>query len=138
MKRAALTIENRHCLAVHVAQSFFEKSRGLSNQKQWDGIPLVFLFKRPCRPAFWMHRVSFPLDLIWVSNGKIVGITENLPPARSKNFLYNMLFLKRHHPPRPVDMVIEMKPGEIRQLEIKPGHSAKITTPKKMAIDCMA
>ncbi len=126
MKRAALMIEERHCLAVRVARSIVERSRGLSHQQKWDGTPMAFLFRRPCRPAFWMHGVRFPLDLIWVHKGKIVGITPDVRPAISRQVLYNMLFLERHRPPEKVDMVIEMLSGESVRLGLQQGQRVMV------------
>ena len=126
MKRAALIIEEHHCFAAKVAKSLSEKSRGLSHQRHWDGTPLVFLFRRPCRPSFWMHGMHFPLDLVWVYKGRIIGITQDAKPAPSKQLLYNMLFLERHQPPQKIDMVIELLSGESSRLGLQPGQRVMV------------
>lgn len=123
MKKAALVLDNHRFIAVQVARGVREKMQGLSNQTDWDGTPLVFQFSHRCRPAFWMHQVSFPLDMVWVADGKVVGITRDLPPAKSRNLFYNLFFLKRYHPPRKIDMAIEVPAGEVRQLGILTGQT---------------
>lgn len=46
---------------------------------------MIFLF-RPARPvAFWMYNCLISLDMIFVKDGKIVKICENVPPCKSKD-----------------------------------------------------
>ena len=125
MKTAALMLDNNRCLSVKVAQNIFEKAHGLAGEEEWTGIPLVFLFRRKCRPAFWMHRVNFSLDMIWISQGKIIGITRNVPPA-NRGLLHNLFFLKRYYPPQKIDMVIEMAGGESKQFGLVRGQTVRL------------
>lgn len=126
MRQASLIIDEKYCLGVKVANTLRERMRGLSHQPDWDGTPMAFRFRRPCRPAFWMHGVHRRLDLIWVAGNRIVGTTTHVCPARNKSFLYNLFFLKRHYPPKKIDMAIEMRYGEVQRLGIKPGQTVDL------------
>ncbi len=46
---------------------------------------MIFLF-RPSRGVnFWMYNCLISLDMLFVKNGKIVRICENVPPCKSKD-----------------------------------------------------
>ncbi len=71
---------------VEVATTEKEIQRGLM---QRTGLApdagMIFLF-RPNRPVnFWMYNCLISLDMIFVKNGKIVKICENVPPCKSKD-----------------------------------------------------
>lgn len=72
---------------------------------------MLFLFQQPARTPFWMWGMLFPIDLIWVSRGRVVGWEENLVPLKSKFHLLFPYFLKRYRPLEPVDAVLEVKAG---------------------------
>lgn len=69
------------------------------------------MFGKLLRPPFWMWGMLFPIDLIWISGKRIVGWEENLKPPNSKLHLFFPYFLKRYHPPEPVDAVLEVEAG---------------------------
>ncbi len=53
---------------------------------------------------FWMKDMNFSLDIIWISNGKIVNISKNLPPGGAQpKETYSSEF--------PVDTVLEVNGG---------------------------
>jgi len=64
-----------------VAGSFLKKALGLSFRKSIGGNEgLFFSFSRACRPVFWNLGMRFPIDVIWMSGGRIIGVEENVPP----------------------------------------------------------
>lgn len=76
---------------------------------------MLFVFKGLEKRGFWMAGMKFPLDIIWISNGKITGISENLPPARS------MIGAPTYYSPEPADWVLEINAGLAGELGIKAG-----------------
>ncbi len=57
-----------------------EHTRGLSGRKSLaEGYGMLFVFRQPARPAFWMQGMQFPLDLIWIANGRVSEITAAVP-----------------------------------------------------------
>lgn len=71
---------------VEVATTEAEIQRGLmyrTSLAQDSG--MIFLF-RPHRPVkFWMFNCLISLDMLFVRDGKIIRICENVPPCKSKD-----------------------------------------------------
>ncbi|MBU0670627.1 DUF192 domain-containing protein [Patescibacteria group bacterium] len=44
-----------------------------------DNEGMLFVFKSPRKTSFWMDGMKFPLDIIWISKGKIAYIARNIP-----------------------------------------------------------
>ncbi len=72
------------------------------------------------KPKFWMKDMNFDLDLIWIANKKVVGITNNVPAPKSAGDV-----LPTYSPPTDVDMVLEVNAGWSRENEIKIGDSVE-------------
>ncbi len=90
---------------VEIAATSIEQAQGLSGRVSLaPDAGMLFVFSHMTTPAFWMHEMEFPLDMVWISGGKIVGISKNLPPATfGETTIYN--------PPQPVDRVLEINAG---------------------------
>lgn len=96
-------------LTVVVADTNEERSRGLSGKislPQEEG--MLFRFPRAGRYGFWMKDVLFPIDLLWVARGKVVGIEHRVPTVRpgAEPRLW--------YPPVPVTAVLEVNAGWAR------------------------
>lgn len=90
-------------VTVVVADTNEERSRGLSGKvslPQEEG--MLFLFPRASRYGFWMKDVLFPIDLLWITHGKVVGIEHRVPTVRpgAEPRLW--------YPPFPVTAVLEV------------------------------
>lgn len=59
-------------------------------------------------PNFWMKEMKFDLDLIWIKDKKIVGITKNVPKPSEGQKLSD---LPLYPAPQPIDMVLEVVAG---------------------------
>ena len=92
-----------------------EQTRGLSGrEKLEENQGMLFIFPNKAVRSFWMAGMKFPLDIIWISGNKIIGISENLPPATAMNApIYSS--------PEPVDKVLEINAGLAEKLGIKVG-----------------
>jgi hypothetical protein len=78
-------------------------------------------------PSFWMLRMHFPLDIVWVdAELRVVSVTNNLPipdadaPEAS---------LPRYSPGVPVRYVLEINAGLANELGIVPGSIVTLTEP---------
>jgi len=58
-------------------------------------------------PGFWMPDMKFNIDIIWIKENKIIGITKNVPTP-IQNSKSEMKNLPVYYPPSPVDMVLEV------------------------------
>ena len=106
---------DRTRLSVGVADTPLARARGLSFARTLPGDGLLFIFGRPSRSPFWMWGMSFPIDLIWISGGRVVGWEENLRPEALWRSLFFPFLLKRYSPPVPVDAVLEVEAGFCRK-----------------------
>jgi len=92
-----------------------------------DDHGMVFLF-HPAHPVqFWMYNCLMSLDMLFVKNGKIVKICENVPPCLSKN--------PDDCPKYPSDVievseVIEVQAGYAKKHHVKEGDKVTFELPE--------
>ncbi|MDO8644713.1 MAG: DUF192 domain-containing protein [bacterium] len=116
-------------LNVLVASTWFGRLKGLSFQKKLPGDGMLFVFEKPARTPFWMWGMRFPIDLIWIANGRVVGWEENLPFPKSMGSLFFPWFLKQYRPPESVDMVLEVTAGFCRREGVDIGDEIEFSPP---------
>lgn len=73
---------------------------------------MLFAFNTPFLSPFWMKGMKFPIDIIWIANGIVIGAVENAVPNGGEALYY---------PPRPVDFVLEVPAGTVARLGIHAG-----------------
>lgn len=65
---------------VEVAVSPEEQRRGLSGRDKLDwGHGMVFLYEIGGFQAFWMIDMKFPIDMVWIRKGRVIGLHHNVP-----------------------------------------------------------
>jgi uncharacterized membrane protein (UPF0127 family) len=120
-QRAALPGEVRIgddvTVRVAVADTEATRERGLSGHA-----PLApdegmwFVFARADRYAFWMPRMLFDLDIIWVRDGRVVDISPDVPAPEP-----GQTDLPLYRPVEPADRVLEVRAGFAREHGLKLG-----------------
>ena len=100
-------------LEVEVVTSPQALSLGLGERTEIGSDGMLFVLAEPSSLYFWMHGMRFDLDIIWIRNSKIVGITKEVPAPGfdSQGRVKNSLFLPRYQSPGIVDMVLEVPSG---------------------------
>lgn len=78
---------------------------------------MIFIFPDEDTRTFWMKGMRFPLDLVWIRAGVVVGFTQNAPADDG---------LLRYSSPEPVNMVLEINAGEVARYGIKKGDRVTI------------
>ncbi len=117
-----VTIHN-HTFTVDIADTMLSRAKGLSGR---DGLSenegMLFLFNATGSYGFWMKDMKFPIDIIWVAGGRVVGFAENaaLEPGKS------MFTLRRYYPPEPVDQVFEGRAGTVATYGLQVGDEVQI------------
>ncbi len=114
----------KNIIKLEVASTPEEIMHGLMYRTSLDkDSGMVFLFK-PARPVrFWMYHCFISLDMIFIKDGKIVTISENVPPCKSPN--------PGDCPTYPetgdvnVSEVIEVNAGYCKRNGIKEGDTVK-------------
>ncbi|MBI4050022.1 MAG: DUF192 domain-containing protein [Candidatus Doudnabacteria bacterium] len=108
-------------LQVEVAANLAEQVRGLSGRKRLcEQCGMLFVYAKPQLMNFWMEGMRFPLDLIFIREGKVVDFARNVPapqsgeqPARVESSV-------------EADSVLEVNAGFIDRNRIKLGDPAKL------------
>ncbi|MDP2838181.1 MAG: DUF192 domain-containing protein [Candidatus Moranbacteria bacterium] len=65
--------------ALEVADSNQERAKGLGGRASLcEDCAMLFLFETPGERAFWMKEMRFPLDIIWLFDGRVVHIERRI------------------------------------------------------------
>lgn len=115
---------NDTVLEVEVVNTAASITQGLSGRSEIGADGMLFVFSQPMMPRFWMKEMQFPLDLIWINQGKIVDITENVPAPEPGTKLDD---LPTYAPAAPVDWVLEVPAGIAAQYELQVGDPVTST-----------
>lgn len=112
-----VTIHDRN-ISVTLADSDDERIKGLSGR---DSLPedqgMLFMFERPDFYGFWMKEMKFPIDIIFMRDGKVVTIHENVQPPNDAENLYI------YKPDEPSNQVLELNAGKAREFGINVGDT---------------
>lgn len=106
-------------IQVEIADTEAKRSQGLSGRKLLsENQGMLFVFPYTGIYPFWMKDMHFPLDFVWISQKKVVDITENVPNPKTPTDQ-----LPLYTPKEPVDMVLEVNAGFIKKNNIKIGDT---------------
>lgn len=103
-------------LSVALAKSSGEQSLGLggcSSLPKDSG--MYFVYDEPRLVSFWMKGMLMPIDIIWIADGKVIGMEEFVPPPTSSK----TELLPQYKPVREVSGVLEIAAGEAKEQGIK-------------------
>lgn len=110
---------------VDVVRDAVSQARGLSGRESLaEAEGMLFVFTQALPRSFWMNEMNFPLDLLWIREGKVIGISENIPhPAANNGEIYRMAS------PEPADMVLEINAGEVKRKGMAVGDFIRLEEP---------
>ncbi|MDP2671365.1 MAG: DUF192 domain-containing protein [bacterium] len=67
-------------ISVEIADSHEKIVRGLSGQAELKAdTGMYFVFKERSRQTFWMKDMLFSIDIIWIDQGKVIGVEKSAP-----------------------------------------------------------
>ncbi len=116
---AEATIENQ-IFKLEVARTPKQQALGLMYREHLpNDRGMLFPFNPPRAVGFWMKNVSIHLDMIFLREGVVQAIAENVPPC-------NSVPCPTYGPKVPIDQVIELRGGRVTQLGLKVGERIKI------------
>lgn len=109
-------------------------TQGLSDRSSINQMPgsegkdspsqgMLFVLPEARIPTFWMKDMLFSLDMIWIKDGEIVDITENVPHPTSPQES-----LPLYSPNQAVDMVLEVPSGSVAVWQLQPGDTLLFPT----------
>jgi uncharacterized protein len=114
-------IGNRN-FKLYVAETNKDKEVGLSKyDKLNDDQGMLFDFGSDGYYSFWMKKMKFPIDIIYINDNKIVTIHKNVSPPKNEEEL------KVYTSDEPADRVIEVKAGITQRYNLKEGDSVTLS-----------
>lgn len=95
-----ITVDEKEFFA-EVAFTETEKKKGLSGRDSIpEGFGILFVYDKPDYMVFQTKTMLFPIDIIFLKEGKVLEVFENVPPG-------NII-----HSSHKADMVLETNPKE--------------------------
>jgi len=104
-------------IKVELAETASEHQIGLSGRKKIDyDEGMLFIFpQQDVIPTFWMKDMLFPIDIIWINNGEIIQIHQNVANPEPDTPISDLVLYK---PYVPIDYVLEVKGGFVEKNDI--------------------
>lgn len=118
-KNTTTVVHGTNEYKVLVADNPVEHARGLSGTKLEslgaDG--MLFVFDNYQERTFWMNGMNYGLDVIWIRDGKIMKIDQNIPaPAQDEEPA------RMYSRPFEVNYVLELPAGSADAAGMIEGH----------------
>lgn len=105
-------------LSVSLAKTGAEQQRGLGG---CGFIPedsgMYFIYSPPQQVSFWMKGMVIPIDIIWIADGRVIGMEEFVPPPTGGK----TELLPHYRPPRPIEAVLEIEAGGVKKYGVAVG-----------------
>lgn len=109
-----VVFENGVEIKIEIADDQAERVQGLSDR---DALPentgLLFLHEVSKQQSYWMKDMNFPIDILWIQDGVIVGYVKEAQPENPPTTIYTS--------PVPVDTVLEVSSGFIEKNSVNEG-----------------
>jgi uncharacterized protein len=110
---------------VEVADTPQELSDGLSRRPPLDpDRGMLFELPGTSRQPFWMKDMRFPIDIVWIANGRVVDISPRLPTPKPGTADSN---LPLYRPRQPVDSALEVSAGWARENGVGAGDAVEVS-----------
>jgi len=112
-------------IKLEVAASEQEIEKGLMYRTSMpEDQGMVFLFRPARQTNFWMYHTLIPLDMLFILNGKIKHVFQDVPPCRSENPHDCPLYPGDKG--MEVSEVIELNAGSAKKHNIKAGDTVQL------------
>jgi hypothetical protein len=106
---------------VEVRDTAQGRAQGLSGRAEVPpGTGMLFRYDDDAPRGYWMSGMLLPIDLAWITDGKVVAVETLQPCAAGQP-------CPIHDSPGPVDAVLEVAAGALSQVE--PGAAVVIEIP---------
>jgi uncharacterized membrane protein (UPF0127 family) len=113
---------NNAVINIEVADTAAKRAKGLGGRDDMDpNLGMLFIFQEEKQYQFWMKGMKFPLDFIFISQGKVVDIIPNVAPPSSPNV--DDAGLPVYQPTVPINMMLEVNSGFAASHNIKVGDT---------------
>ena len=107
-------------ISVEIAHTDAEVKKGLSYRNSLaENSGMYFVFDKRQTQTFWMNAMKFPLDIIWIDQGRIVGVEKNAPVPTT--------VIPTFTSPAEVTNVLEVNAGFFDKNHLHLNDSVKLT-----------
>lgn len=114
-----VVIADRVTVTAELARSMVEQTRGLSGRAGLQpGHGMLFVYTEAHPIGIWMKDMRFPLDILWIRDGRIVHIEANAPPLLPNG--PERVYTATGH------LVLEVPAGFTAQEKIRIGDRVKV------------
>jgi uncharacterized protein len=111
----SVTVSNT-LIPVEVAREYTAIQKGLSGRPYLDqNSGMLFVFPKASIYSFWMPDMNFPIDILWINNGRVVDTDENMTNV------FDPANPRYYRPSSPAQFVLEINAGFIRRNNIRIG-----------------
>ncbi len=121
LKAPTAVIKDR-VFKLYIAKTPTDQEIGLS---KYNSIPkdygMLFTFQKPGYYSFWMKKMKFPIDIIYIQKDKIVTIYQSVSPPKTENES-----LPIFTPEKPSDKVLEINAGLSKKYNFKKDDKVEI------------
>ena len=108
-------------IPVEIALDGKSREKGLSGRASLpENQGMLFVFPRRGIYRFWMPDMHFSIDIIWISDNKVIGVSENLLPET------DLAHPKFYSPPEAINYALEVNAGFAKRKNIKVGDTATL------------
>lgn len=105
-------------LTVEVVNTSASITQGLSGRSEIGSDGMLFVFDSSQHAVFWMKEMLFDLDLVWIHQGRIVGISPQVPKPVSGTPEHDLPLYRSEG---LIDQVLELPAGKVEEAGIRPG-----------------
>ncbi|MGI5826381.1 MAG: DUF192 domain-containing protein [Patescibacteria group bacterium] len=137
LKKPSKTVEDRtlvlagKTLQVEIAQTESEREQGLSDRPSLcESCGMLFIFDSPGFQSFWMRRMHFDIDMIWINGNKIVDITPSAKKPEASEFDSPKIIYTSKV---PADKILEVNAGWTEKNGVKVGDEIALTSYRNKA-----
>lgn len=123
-KQTIIKLSN-HQLRVEIVSTPESIAQGLSGRSEIGSDGMLFMMPTVAQHRFWMKDMQMDLDLIWLRDNVIVGITPQVPRPKVDTALVD---LPIYTPNVPADMVLEVKSGRAQFWNLSTGDQLEFVT----------
>jgi uncharacterized membrane protein (UPF0127 family) len=103
-------------IKTEVVTNSWDKAKGLSGRdKLAEDAGMLFVYSQAAKYPFWMNRMRFNLDFIFINQDRVVDIRENLPAPKAGEQPATVV------PAAAADKILEVNAGFAAKHKIKIG-----------------
>jgi len=97
---------------VELARTEARRELGLSHRDAIGSDGMLFVFSEPQQATFWMKDMRFALDMVWIDEGLVTGVSRDVPPPVDGHEL------ETRESPSPVTYVLEVPAGDASGISV--------------------